>query len=404
MTVTPAVTPQKRHQTGKVTLATVEAALATLGVNASMRAVQRVTGGSFRDVCAVVNLVRGRASVTVQEALAAGDPKDFGHTLVETLRAIERSISETRDIQARQDEQLAALQRAAEGYRTRRHDDRLLDALDQLHLDLAAIRPDLTKAAAKTASKDPMAMRSLLAGLEARLLEAIAESRGATAAPAELPAPVPLTDPDLLLHLQAAHAGMLSSLTQIHADQRELASAVSALHRDLVERHAHHAQRLSDSDAAHQRELAHIHRHLRAVRTDLAAVQDGIGAATAQLVQTQRTQTTALRRTLRELALAHLQSTAIAGAAFGRGVAIAHRRVVVASRKKPPSTRIRVRKATPTSISRPAPQRPRPQKRLSTAKRSRTRAAPVSARRAVAPPAKHRASPPARTKGRGRSR
>lgn len=312
MTVTPAVTPQKRHQTGKVTLATVEAALATLGVNASMRAVQRFTGGSFRDVCAVVNLVRGRASVTVQEALAAGDPKDFGHALVDALRAIERSVSETRAIQSRQDEQLAALQRAAEGYRTRRPDDRLLDALDQLRLDLAAIRPDLTK----TASKDPMAMRSLLAGLEARLLEAIAESRGATATRAELPAPVPQPDPDLLLHLQAAHAGVLSSLTQIHADQRELASAVSAQHRDLVERHAHHAQRLSESDAGLQRELAHVHRHLASLRTDVASLQAGVGNATDRLVQTARTQGATMRRTLRDLGLNQLRAAATTATAM----------------------------------------------------------------------------------------
>lgn len=329
MTVTPAVTPQKRHQTGKVTLATVEAALATLGVNASMRAVQRVTGGSFRDVCAVVNLVRGRASVTVQEALAAGDPKDFGHTLVETLRAIERSISETRAIQARQDEQLAALQRAAEGYRTRRHDDRLLDALDQLHLDLAAIRPDLTKAAAKTASKDPMAMRSLLAGLEARLLEAIAESRGATAAPAELPAPVPLPDPDLLLHLQAAHAGVLSSLTQIHADQRELASAVSALHR----------------------ELAHVHGHLASLRSDVAALQAGVGAATERLVQASRAQGASMRRTLRDLGLTQLRAAATTAAALSQAVRTLRRQPATSGRPTPKARPVGQRPVAPVRRS-----------------------------------------------------
>lgn len=309
--VTPAAVPSgRRHRRGKVTLASVEAALAKLGAGASMRAVQGVTGGSLRDVHAVVHLVRGRASLSVQEAFVAGHPADFGQTLVDALRKLEDVAGEIRATQEQQRAQLAALEDTVRLRNRPRDDERLLRALDTLQHDLDSLRPDL----AKVAGKDPMALRGLLAGLESRVIESIGEV--SKAAPALITASLPQPEPELMKDLHTGVAAVQHIAAQIQVDQQQLASAVSALRRDLVERHAHHAQRLSESDAGLQRELAHVHRHLASLRTDVASLQAGVGNATDRLVQTARTQGATMRRTLRDLGLNQLRAAATTATAM----------------------------------------------------------------------------------------
>jgi hypothetical protein len=357
MTVTPSAAPSgRRHQHGKVTLATVEAAFAKLGPGASMRAVQGVTGGSFRDVHAVVHLVRGRASMSVQEALVAGHPADFGQTLVDALRKLEDVAGEIRATQEQQRAQLTALEDAVRRRNRPRDDARLLRALDALQHDLDTVGPDL----AKVAAKDPMALRCLLAGLESRLIEAIGEVSKAT--PALIPASLPPIEPDLLKDLQSGVAAIQHTAVQIKLEQQQLATSVSALHRDLVERHAHHAQRLSESDGTHQRELAHVHRHVAALRVDVGALQTEVGTATERLMRTHRTQGAATRKTLRQMALDQLRQATIAAAPLGKLTALVRRALQSESQRPPVRRRVASAtrpKQTPSSAKRkPLARRP----------------------------------------------
>jgi hypothetical protein len=227
----------RRHRKGKVTLATVKAAMETLSPGASMRAIRSVTGGSFRDVCAVVNLVRRSPSFSIQEAFVEGAPNEFVRALIDSLRAIEQLVSETRSIQECHEGKLAELKMAVEGW-SRPNDDCSLDALVSARRESDSIAPDLLE----TAAKDQTVISILLAGFEARILEGIAKARIAI--------PLPKSETELLQSLQASQAGILSSLAQIQNVQRQLADSVAALQRFFVDGHAMH--QLTESDESHK--------------------------------------------------------------------------------------------------------------------------------------------------------
>jgi hypothetical protein len=257
-------------------------------------------------------------------------------------------------------------------------------SIDAHHRQVAAVLDDVRSIAAAVAtaervtsvpapSADPTpAIAGLLDQLETRLLAAWSRQ-----AQALQDASAPASTGEA-----AATPTWVAPLQQALADgQQQLDARVSALHRDLVERHAHHARRLSDSDAAHQRELAHVHQHL-------AAVTGVINRATEGLVRSQRNQHATLRQTLRSLALAHLQATATAGAAISRVLSSQRRRAAaVAKPRKPVAPATRSRKTTPAPPRRPAPRRTPPRSKPTQTKRAAPRRSPAKTQRARPKPA-----------------
>jgi hypothetical protein len=303
----------KRHRRGLVTPESVRAVLAQRP-DATLRYIQeQLGGGSFRDLSDVVRQLRGHVSPGVHEALVAGD--GIGQALIAALHSLEFVTQQVRAEQVKHAEQLAMI-KASLAQRTPSVDSTYLSIeIGECRREIQTLRKAL---ASPTAVSTQTAAKAHPDALEERLEPNTREHAAPTSTS---PAAIPTIDPSALEMMRLEQLTLAATTRQLRDDQQHLAANVSAMHRDLVERHAHHGHRLSESDAAHQRELAHIHRHLAAVRTDLAGVQTDVGTAHTKLLQTHRAQATALRRTLRMLAMTQLQAAATAAAAIGEAAA-----------------------------------------------------------------------------------
>lgn len=421
----------QHHRRGRVTPAKVRDALKALGDNASLRQIQaHVGGGSFRDLVEVRRAVLGQAADPVRDAQIAGEP--VAPALAQSLAAIELHTAKAL---VDQDQEMAALradlrrrQEATQRALFALRDDmrqliaearqalpgapasstaalRLETTLLQLQrhafslgekaaaIDLAPVlaRLDAIEAQirlnaiqAPLPTPDPIAVPTVtlddLAAFEQRLLAALARPAAAAAAPA---VPEALTSAlDGLAQGQAAHQEALVALRTVTVDGHANAEArLGAMHRDLVERHAHHARRLSESDAAHQRELAHVHQHLAAVSSEVRRATDG-------LVRSQRNQHATLRHTLRSLALTHLHAAATTGDAISRALSSQRRRAAdVAKPRKPVAPATRSRKTTSALPRRPATRRTPPRAKPSRTERAAPRRSPTKTQRARPKPA-----------------
>lgn len=255
----------------------------------------------------------------------------------------------------------------------------MMTSIDVHHRQVAAVLDEVRSIAAAVAAAEPVtsvpapsvdptpAIASLLDQLETRLLAAWSRQAQAlqnTSAPTSTGEAT--ASPAWVATLQQALVG----------GQQQLDARVSTLHRDLVEHHAHHARRLSDSDTTHQRELAHVHQHL-------ATVTDVVNRATDGLVRSQRTQHATLRQTLRSLALTHLQAVATTGAAISRVLSTQRRRAAaVAKPRKPVAPATRSRKTTPATPRRPAVRRTPPRSKSTQTKLAAPRRSPAKTQRA----------------------
>lgn len=246
----------------------------------------------------------------------------------------------------------------------------VLDEVRSIAADVAAAER-VTSVPAPSADPTP-AIAGLLDQLETRLLAAWSRQ-----AQTLQDASAPTSTGEA-----AAAPAWVAPLQQALAHgQQQLGARVSAMHRDLVERASHHHHRLSESDAAHQRELAHVHQHL-------ATVTGVVNRATEGLVRSQRTQHATLRHTLRTLALTHLQAAATSGAAISRILSTQRRRAAaVAKRRKPAAPATRSRKTKPAPTRRPAARRTPPRPKPTQTKRAAPRRSPAKTQRARPKPA-----------------
>lgn len=344
--------------------------VSTASVLAVMPTLQRVTvrtvraalgnRGSMRDIGRVLREVRKTPAEQLREALAHKE-KPPGDAIVDALRVMESRLAEQLRQLDLQRHHLSGHGTATATPDVRAELQRLRALIDQR---LPAPAPAIPNGDDERAMQQRLT--ALLTPWLARIEGALAKQPAIAAIDhlaqriqaleqtvrqrdLELPAELRQLQSQVQTLGHQVDAGTQQIETRIAAVVDTLKSnreAVAALgvrvanaHHDLVERHAHHARRLADSDTNRGRESAQLHQHLAAVRSDVVT--------TAKAHQTeQRGQQTRLRRTLRNVALTQLSVAAVTAATLSRPHAAAtksqprkRRRALPAGKRDKPATR-----------------------------------------------------------------